>query len=103
MHSDDAATAIVSMMYAATVKLLEFWQHDLALWFLHSEAQFHLCGITTEVTKYYHVVAALETSTTRQMIGFLREPADGKTVAGVPVVKFVEKRASIVSQWIGGQ
>ena len=66
-------------VYAATIKLPEFWQHDPAPWFHHIEAQFHLRGITTDDTKYYHVVAALDSSTTRRVMGFLREPpANGK-------------------------
>lgn len=46
------------VVFAATVKLPEFWQHDLAQWFQHIEVQFHFCGITVDDIKYYHVVAA---------------------------------------------
>ena len=74
-----AAAAAPRAVYAAAVKLPEFWQHDPAPWFQHIEAQFHLRGITVDDTKYYHVVAALDASTTRRVMGFLRDPpADGK-------------------------
>ena len=79
MNGDQVAAAAAVPVYAATIKLPEFWQHDPAPWFQHIEAQFHLRGITTDDTKYYHVVAALDSSTTRRVMGFLREPpADGK-------------------------
>ena len=79
MSEGDAAVAVAPAVYAATIKLPEFWQHDPAPWFQHIEAQFHLRGITVDETKYYHVVAALDSSTTRRVMGFLREPpADGK-------------------------
>ena len=69
-------------VYAATVKLPDFWQHDPGPWFLHIEAQFHLRGITVDETKYYHVVAALDSTTTRRLMGFLRDPpANGKYAA----------------------
>ena len=76
---DPAPAAASPAVYAAAIKLPEFWQHDPAPWFQHIEAQFHLRGITVDDTKYYYVVAALDASTTRRVMGFLREPpADGK-------------------------
>ena len=61
-------------VFAATIKLPDFWQHDPDPWFQHIEAQFHLRGITVDDTKYYHVVAALDSSTTRRVMGLLRAP-----------------------------
>lgn len=71
-HEDGFAAAPV--VYAATVKLPEFWQHDPEPWFQHIEAQFRLRGITTDETRYFHVVAALDSSTTRRIMGLLRDP-----------------------------
>lgn len=61
-------------VYAATVRLPDFWQNDPEPWFQHIEAQFHLRGITTDDTKYFHVVAALDPATTRRLMGLLRDP-----------------------------
>ncbi|KAK7877068.1 hypothetical protein WMY93_032223 [Mugilogobius chulae] len=61
-------------VYAATVKLPDFWQHDPEPWFQHVEAQFHLRGITLDDTKYFHVVAALDSASTRRLMGLLRDP-----------------------------
>ena len=74
-----AAAAPAPVVNAAAVKLPEFWQHDPDPWFQHIEAQFHLRGITVDATKYYYVVAALDSSTTRRVMAVLRDPpADGK-------------------------
>ena len=66
--------AVAPAVSAVTVKLPDFWQHDPEPWFQHIEAQFNLRGITGDDTRYYHVVAALDPSTTRRVMGFLREP-----------------------------
>lgn len=79
MPSDDAAPTIAPAVYVTAVELPEFWQHDPAPWFQYIEALFHLSGISADDTKYYHIVAALDSSTTRHMMGFLRDPpTDGK-------------------------
>ncbi|KAJ8333956.1 hypothetical protein SKAU_G00412750 [Synaphobranchus kaupii] len=73
------APAVSPAVFAATIKLPDFWQHDPDPWFQHIEAQFNLRGITVDETKYYHVVVALDSSTTRRLMGFLRDPpANGK-------------------------
>lgn len=76
------APVVAPAVYAATVKLPEFWQHDPEPWFQHIEAQFRLRGITVDDTRYYHVVAALDAQTTRRAMCVLRDPpADGKYAA----------------------
>ena len=70
----DAAN--VGAIYAATVKLPDFWQNNPRSWFQHIEAQFQLRGITQDVTKYFHVVAALDASTTARSMVRLEAPPD---------------------------
>lgn len=66
-------------IHAATVKIPDFWQHNPRPWFQHVEAQFQLRGITQDATKYFHVVAALDTSTTARAMTLLEAPpAAGK-------------------------
>lgn len=69
------ASAASPMVFAAMIKLPDFWQHDLDPWFQHIEAQFNLLEITVEETKYYHVVTALDFPTTHPVMGLLRNPA----------------------------
>lgn len=74
-----SGAANVGAIYAATIKLPDFWQHNPRPWFQHIEAQFQLRGITQDVTKYFHVVAALDASTTARAMALLEAPpADGK-------------------------
>ena len=61
-------------IYAASVKLPDFWQQNPRAWFQHIEAQFQLRGITQDVTRYFHVVAALDASTTTRVMRLLESP-----------------------------
>ncbi|KAJ8387825.1 hypothetical protein AAFF_G00149740 [Aldrovandia affinis] len=69
-------------MHAVALKLPEFWQEHAAVWFAQAEAQFALRGITQEDTKYYYVVAALNSSTASRTGGRgpPLEAANGSTI-----------------------
>ena len=61
------------------VKLPTFWPAQLATWFIQAEAQFALRGITTDSTKYYHVIAALDQDTALRITDVIQNPPqDGK-------------------------
>ena len=45
--------------FAVGVKLPEFWGRNPRLWFLQAESQFATRGISSEKTKFHHVVAVL--------------------------------------------
>jgi hypothetical protein len=36
------------------------WAERPAVWFAQAEAQFSLAGISTEITKFYHVISQLD-------------------------------------------
>jgi len=73
------AVNVNANIYAATIKMPDFWQHNPQLWFQHILAQFQLRGITQDVMKYFHVVAALDASTmARAMVLLEAPPATGK-------------------------
>ncbi|XP_068190809.1 uncharacterized protein [Antennarius striatus] len=79
MGSSAQIPAASPVIFAATVKLPEFWQHDPDPWFQHTDAQFHLRGITADETRYFHVVSALDSSNTRRIMGLLKDlPLTGK-------------------------
>lgn len=76
---DAGANMASANIYAVTVKLPDFWQHNPRPWFQHVEAQFQLRGITQDATRYFHVVAALDASTTARAMTLLEAPpAAGK-------------------------
>ncbi|GFR00806.1 retrovirus-related Pol polyprotein from transposon 297 [Trichonephila clavata] len=43
-----------------SVKVPPFWRANPEIWFSQMESQFVLAGITTEITKFHHVVSALQ-------------------------------------------
>ena len=73
-EANGAANMNANNIFAVTVKLPDFWQHNPRPWFQHFEAQFQLKGITQDATKYFHVVAALDVSTTARAMMLLESP-----------------------------
>ncbi|KAJ8416183.1 hypothetical protein AAFF_G00382050 [Aldrovandia affinis] len=63
-------------MHAVALKLPEFWQEHATVWFAQAEAQFALRGITQEDTKYFYVVAALNSSTASRVLSLLQDPPE---------------------------
>ena len=61
---------------AVAVKLPTFWAAQPSVWFLQAEAQFHIRKITEDTTKYYHVVAALDQTTSSRILDTLSAPPD---------------------------
>ncbi len=59
---------------AVSLKLPEFWEQQAAVWFAQAKAQFTLREITADDTKYYYVVAALNSSTVARVISILENP-----------------------------
>ena len=50
----------INAINAASLKLPNFWIKKPLLWFARAEAQFHLRGITSDRTKFDHVMQALD-------------------------------------------
>ena len=64
---------------AVQIKLPSFWITNPEVWFVQAEAQFAVRGVTSDQTKFYHVLSALDMDTAGRMIDFLRDPpADDK-------------------------
>lgn len=59
---------------AVAVKLPPIWTEDLETWFLQAEAQFAIRKITTEETRFYHVVAALSADCATKVKNIIRAP-----------------------------
>ncbi|KAJ3662282.1 hypothetical protein Zmor_006637 [Zophobas morio] len=57
-------------------KLPVFWQRDPQLWFAQVEAQFHSLRIRTDITKYFTVVAALDSSVLQHVADVIANPPE---------------------------
>ena len=71
--TDSRAAPSVS---AVALKLPEFWQDDPEVWFARVEAQFNTKGITTDGTKFDHVVGALDNATAQEIKAILCHPPE---------------------------
>jgi len=49
----------INSVNAVAVKLPKLWRSKVRGWFAHAEAQFITGGVTASLTKYYHVIKAL--------------------------------------------
>lgn len=59
---------------AVVLKLAPFWSADPALWFAQTEAQFATRNITTELTKFRHIVATLAPEVATEVRDLLLQP-----------------------------
>lgn len=66
---DANADAVAARQIIAVVaaKIPDFWPEDTQVWFQQVEAQFRLSNITTEQTKFDHVIMKLDRDTVRRV------------------------------------
>ncbi|XP_064486643.1 uncharacterized protein LOC135398971 [Ornithodoros turicata] len=60
---------------AVAVKLPQFFDRNPAVWFIQAEAQFHLAGVTSQLTKFYHVTSALTPTAADEVYDVLANPS----------------------------
>lgn len=57
-----------------SIRVPPFWPDRPGLWFASLEAQFHINGITQEMTKYYYAVSQLDTKSASEVEDIIIEP-----------------------------
>ena len=62
----DSKTAPVE--HAVSLKLPTFWNQQPRTWFAQAESQFAIRSVTSEVTKFHYVVAALDQETATRVL-----------------------------------
>lgn len=68
-----------------TVKLPTFYTLDPLAWFQHVEAQFGLCGISVDETKFWHMLASLDADTSARASCVVTQATDGQGYATLKV------------------
>ena len=66
----------INTINTIAVKLPQLWQSKVCSWFAQAEAQFVNSGVTMSLTKYYHVIKALQESSIKLIPGLLVPQAD---------------------------
>lgn len=61
-------------VFKVAAKLPPFWQDRPATWFAQVESQFNIAGITTDQTKYDHVVAQLDSRIVGEVEDIVTQP-----------------------------
>ena len=57
---EQSETLLPAAIARVAVKAPPFWRKNPEIWFRQMESQFVLAGVTAEVTKFHHVVSALQ-------------------------------------------
>ena len=63
-----------NMVMAVALKLPSFWHKNARFWFTQVDSQFHISGITSEETKFHHVVRILDADTAEQVMDKIATP-----------------------------
>lgn len=58
-QSNDPSPGALSPLAIATITLLKFWMESPDFWLTEVETKFFIPRITSPITKYFHLVAAL--------------------------------------------
>ena len=75
---------------AVAIRLSEFQPHDPTTFFFHAEAQFELCKITQDSTKFNHVIASLPSNAIDEVRELIRKP---------PANSYDELKAVLLAQY----
>ena len=59
---------------SVALKLPTFWVTSPSAWFAQAEAQFALRNISQDDTKYYYVVASLDSATATRALSVIAQP-----------------------------
>jgi hypothetical protein len=71
--TDNAPPTEVSRV---AVRLPPFWAEQPAVWFAQAEAQFSLAGISSEKTKFFHVISQLDHGCAAELEDIITSPPD---------------------------
>ncbi|XP_015435180.1 PREDICTED: uncharacterized protein LOC107190810 [Dufourea novaeangliae] len=70
----DISAVFASVESVANIKIPPFWKHEPSLWFIQVESMFQTSRITSDSTKYNHIVSSLDAETMMEVADILRNP-----------------------------
>ena len=62
---------------AVSAKVPRFLPYDVDLWRRQCDAAFHVANVTTQLTRYYHVLATLDPDITKRVAYYTSSPTNG--------------------------
>lgn len=74
--SSSSSSSSSEHLMKIAVKLPPFWTAQPVLWFQQVEAHFHINNIKSDVTKYFTVVASIESNILAQVSDIVRRPPE---------------------------
>lgn len=80
MTTDNDANVNIARV---SVKPKPFWKRNPTLWFMQIEAQFELAGITTDSTKFNHVLASVESDILNTVSDIITQPPSADKYATI--------------------
>ena len=81
MSITNQSSQVPSSISGVSVVPPPFWKPEPALWFAQVEAQFEIAGITTDSTKFNHVISAIESDVLASVSDLILQPNDGDKYA----------------------
>ena len=72
-----AAVDEVNAVTAQPLKIAGFWEDDPETWFMRGEMQFMTRKITSDESKFAHIVQALDKNQTKEVKSLMRDPPKG--------------------------
>lgn len=72
----ESDTAHIAVAATVAVKLPDFWKSDPQMWFAQAEAQFALAKIVNDETKFYHIVAKVDSSVIYHIADLVTKPPE---------------------------
>lgn len=71
---DDSQKEPTGEIQRVNIKLPPFWSNSPSAWFVQTEAQFQIGRITSDASKYNHVIASLPQDVAETILDVLEEP-----------------------------
>lgn len=91
MAEEDQEPESAQGLNRVSIKFPPFWKSDPELWFMQIEAQFQIAKVTTDETKFFHVVGSVDSQVLTQVADLVKTPP--------PKDKYATLRKRLIEQF----